>query len=333
MQNISVAIVGATGAVGGVLLDLLASRKFPLDNLYLVASERSKGKFLSYGKKSYEVIDIADFDFTQVSLCFFSAGSAVSKEYVPKAIVAGCCVIDNTSCFRYDDEVLLIVPEVNGHLLPDKLTPIVIANPNCSTIQMLVVLKPLYDAVGIKRIDVATYQAVSGAGNQAILALREETESFLHRGEITAKAFDRPIAFNVLPGIDTFQENGYTREEMKMVWETQKIFSDKALVVNPTCVRVPVMHGHSEAVHIQTREPLSADDARRLLSASAGVFVSDATTYPTPLEQGEGDDRVFVGRIRESLGDSCGVNCWVVSDNLRKGAALNAIQIAENMLK
>lgn len=336
MKTYNVAIVGATGAVGEVLLELLESRNFPVNNLYLLASERSAGTTLSFKGKRITVQNLAEFDFSQVEIGLFSAGGSISAEYAPKAAAAGCVVIDNTSHFRRDDDIPLVVPEVNSHALNRFADRNIIANPNCSTIQMLVALKPIYDAVGIARINVATYQAVSGTGKSAIEELAAQTARLLNGQPAESKVYPKQIAFNALPHIDTFQENGYTREEMKMVWETQKIFEDETISVNPTCVRIPVFHGHSEAVHIETKQPISAVEAQALLESAPGVEVIDTRAdggYPTPVSEAAGSDPVYVGRIREDISHPMGLDLWVVSDNLRKGAALNSVQIAEVLIE
>ena len=336
MKTYNVAIVGATGAVGEVLLELLESRDFPVNNLYLLASERSAGTTLSFKGKRITVQNLAEFDFSQAEIGLFSAGGSISAEYAPKAAAAGCVVIDNTSHFRRDDDIPLVVPEVNSHALDRFADRNIIANPNCSTIQMLVALKPIYDAVGIARINVATYQAVSGTGKSAIEELAAQTARLLNGQPAESKVYPKQIAFNALPHIDTFQENGYTREEMKMVWETQKIFEDKTISVNPTCVRIPVFHGHSEAVHIETKQPISAVEAQALLESAPGVEVIDTRAdggYPTPVSEAAGSDPVYVGRIREDISHPMGLDLWVVSDNLRKGAALNSVQIAEVLIE
>lgn len=336
MKTFNVAIVGATGAVGEVLLELLESRNFPVNNLYLLASERSAGTTLSFKGKRITVQNLAEFDFSQAEIGLFSAGGSISAEYAPKAAAAGCVVIDNTSHFRRDDDIPLVVPEVNSHALNRFADRNIIANPNCSTIQMLVALKPIYDAVGIARINVATYQAVSGTGKSAIEELAAQTARLLNGQPAESKVYPKQIAFNALPHIDTFQENGYTREEMKMVWETQKIFEDETISVNPTCVRIPVFHGHSEAVHIETKQPISAVEAQALLESAPGVEVIDTRAdggYPTPVSEAAGSDPVYVGRIREDISHPMGLDLWVVSDNLRKGAALNSVQIAEVLIE
>ncbi len=335
-KRVDVAVVGATGAVGEAMISILEQRDFPVGTLYPLASARSAGKTVSFHGKSVTVQDLAEFDFSQVQIGLFSAGGSISAEFAPKAAAAGCIVIDNTSHFRRDEDIPLVVPEVNEHAIAAYTSRGIIANPNCSTIQMLVALKPIYDAVGIERINVATYQAVSGTGKEAIEELAGQTARLLNGQPVDCEVYPKQIAFNTLPHIDTFQDNGYTREEMKMVWETQKIFEDDSIQVNPTCVRIPVFYGHSEAVHIETRDPISAEAARELLEQAPGVVVMDRHEdggYPTPVGDSAGEDPVFVGRIREDISHPCGLNLWVVSDNVRKGAALNSVQIAESLLK
>ncbi len=331
-----VAVVGATGAVGQTMLAILAERDFPVNEIHALASSRSAGRKISFGDREVTVQDLAEFDFSNVQIALFSAGGDISGEYAPKAGAAGCVVIDNTSRFRYDDDVPLVVPEVNPGALAGYTKRNIIANPNCSTIQMVVALKPLYDAVGIERINVATYQSVSGSGNKGVNELREQTEAVMAGREIETNAYPRQIAFNILPHIDDFQDNGYTREEMKLVWETRKILDDEAIMVNPTAARVPVFYSHSEAVHIETRDKLTVDRARELLSGAPGVVVMDSREpggYPTAVTEGEGRDAVYVGRIREDISHPRGLDFWVVSDNVRKGAALNSVQIAETMIE
>ncbi len=334
-RTFDVAIMGATGAVGQAMIEILQERKFPIGQLYLLASERSAGKRIQFNGKSVLVENLIDFDFSKAQIGLFSAGASLSGEYAPIAADAGCVVIDNTSYFRYQEDIPLVVPEVNPTALADYRNHNIIANPNCSTIQMLVALKPIYDAVGISRINVATYQAVSGTGQDAIEELAGQTARLLNGQPVEKKVYPKQIAFNVLPHIDAFQDNGYTKEEMKMVWETQKIFADHNIQVNPTCVRVPVFFGHSEALHIETDQKISADDARELLSNSPGVTVMDEPVdggYPTPVSDAAGQDTTYVGRIREDISHPQGLNLWVVSDNVRKGAALNSIQIAEYLI-
>jgi len=331
-----VAVVGATGVVGETMIAILEERNFPVGRLYPVASSRSVGKRIEFKGQSLAVEDLEKFDFSKVQIGLFSPGASVSAIYAPKAGQAGCVVVDNTSQFRQEPDVPLVVPEVNPHAIAQYKSRHIIANPNCSTIQMLVALKPIYDAVGIKRINVATYQSVSGTGKEAIEELATQTAQLLNGKPIQPEVYPKQIAFNVLPHIDVFMANGYTKEEMKMIWETRKIFEDDQILVNPTTVRVPVFYGHSEAVHIETREKITADQARELLNRAPGVVVLDkreAGGYPTPVTEAAGKDGVYVGRLREDLSHPYGLNLWVVSDNIRKGAALNSIQIAEVLIK
>ncbi len=333
-EGYDVAIVGATGAVGEALVEILEERKFPVRSLHLLASERSEGKRVQFRGRSVMVKRLDQFDFSQVQIGLFSAGGDLSAEYAPKAAAAGCVVIDNTSCFRYEEDIPLVVPEVNPEKVADYRNRNIIANPNCSTIQMVVALKPLHDAARIRRINVATYQAVSGAGAGGVRELAGQTADLLNTRPIEPKVMPVQIAFNAIPHIDKFQDNGYTKEEMKMVWETQKIL-DPAILVNPTCVRIPVFYGHSEAVHIETERKLGAAEARALLESAPGVTVMDETApggYPTAVGQAAGTDPVFVGRIREDVSHPQGLDLWVVSDNVRKGAALNSVQIAEQLI-
>lgn len=334
-RTVDVALVGATGAVGEAMIEILEQRNFPVGTLYPLASERSAGSTVRFRGRTLQVGDTATFDFTKAQIGLFSAGGAVSAEYAPKAAAAGCVVIDNTSHFRREVDIPLVVPEVNAAALAGYRQRGIIANPNCSTIQMLVALKPIYDAVGIARINVATYQAVSGTGKSAIEELAGQTARLLNGQGCEPRVYPRQIAFNAIPHIDSFQDNGYTREEMKMVWETRKILDDEDILVNPTCVRVPVFYGHAEAVHIETRRKISAADARALLTAAPGVTVIDEPAdggYPTPVSDAAGKDAVFVGRIREDISHPLGLDLWVVADNVRKGAALNSVQIAECLL-
>lgn len=335
-KTYDVAVVGATGAVGETMLSILAERNFPVGQVFPLASSRSAGKRVAFGDKQLVVQDLETFDFSQVQIGLFSPGASVSRIYAPKAAAAGCVVIDNTSQFRYDDDKPLIVPEVNAHAIAQYKNTNIIANPNCSTIQMLVALKPLHDVFGITRINVCTYQAVSGTGKEAIEELGGQTAKLLNGLPVEASVYPKQIAFNVLPHIDEFQENGYTKEEMKMVWETHKIMEDPSIAVNPTCVRVPVFFGHSEALHIETRKPITANQARELLRVSPGVVVLDERKdggYPTAVTESAGTDAVYVGRIREDISIENGLNLWVVSDNVRKGAALNSVQIAECLIQ
>ena len=335
MKTYNVVILGATGAVGRAFLNILEERDFPIEALYCLASSRSAGKTVKFKGQTITIQDAATFDFNQAQIGLFSAGGQVSAEYAPRAATAGCVVIDNTSHFRNDANVPLVVPEVNPHALMHYQQSNIIANPNCSTIQMLVALKPLHDHAVIERINVATYQAVSGSGQSAIKELHNQSAALLESQPVTSMVYPVPIAFNVIPQIDAFQANGYTREEMKMVWETQKILEDDQVLVNPTAVRVPVVYGHAEAIHIETKTKLTAAKAHELLQQAPGVQLLDdpkALQYPTPLLNADGSDPVYVGRVREDISHPRGLDLWVVSDNVRKGAALNAIQIAEMLV-
>ena len=328
----NVAVVGATGAVGEAMIEILEQRAFPVGKLYPLASERSAGTVIKFMGESIPVTRLDEFDFSSVDIGLFSAGGSISATFAPKAVESGCVVVDNTSYFRNYPEIPLVVPEVNGQAINGHNG--IIANPNCSTIQMVVALKPIYDAVGISRINVATYQAVSGAGKRAITELGQQSIELLNGRSISSVVMPKQIAFNVLPHIDEFQENGYTREEMKMVWETKKILGDDEISINPTCVRVPVFYGHSEALHIETREKIEVSAVRELLETSPGIVVVDEHKrggYPTPVSDGANRDSVYVGRIREDISCALGINMWVVSDNIRKGAALNSVQIAEHL--
>jgi len=318
--------------VGEAMISILEERLFPVLKLYPLASHRSAGETVLFKKKSYLVEDVEQFDFSKVQIALFSAGSKISAIYAEKAAEAGCIVIDNTSYFRQMDDVPLVITEVNSEDIAEFRNRGIIANPNCSTMQMLVALKPLYDAVGITRINVATYQSVSGSGKAAINELVTQVSDLLSGRPIESVVYPKQIAFNVLPQIDDFLDNGYTREEMKMFWETQKIFKDPDIQVNATAVRVPVFYGHSMAIHLETARKISANDAKEILSEAPGVIVMDENQsggYPTPIPEASGTDAVYVGRIREDISYPLGLNLWVVSDNIRKGAALNAVQIAE----
>lgn len=332
----NVAVVGATGAVGEAMLSILEERNFPVGEVYALASSNSVGKRIPFKGESLKVRDLATFDFSNAQIGLFSPGASISEIYAPIAAAAGCVVIDNTSQFRYDDDIPLIVPEVNPERIIDYKKRGIIANPNCSTIQMLVALKPIYDAAGITRINVCTYQAVSGTGKEAIEELGKQTLNLLNMQAISPSVYPKQIAFNVLPQIDVFMDNGYTKEEMKMVWETQKILGDENIKVNATAVRVPVFYGHSEAVHIETRTKISAETVKELLEKAPGVTVIDVRKdggYPTAVTESSGNDDVFVGRIREDISHPQGIDLWVVGDNVRKGAALNSVQIAELLIK
>ncbi len=333
-QKFDVCILGATGLVGKTIIEILAERDFPINKLYPLASARSAGEFIEFNGEDIEVLDADNFDFSQTQIGFFSAGGATSAKYAPLAAEAGCIVIDNTSEFRYDADIPLVVPEVNPQALADYRNRNIIANPNCSTIQMMVALKPIYDAVGISRVNVSTYQSVSGGGKSAMDELAKQTTDLLSGKPVEVKAFSRQIAFNVIPQIDVFLDNGYTKEEMKMVWETQKILADENVLVNPTAVRVPVFFGHGEALHIETNSHISAEEVKDLLSQAPGLKVChNDEDFPTQINDASGSDATFVGRIREDISHANGINLWIVADNVRKGAATNSIQIAEVLIR
>ncbi|MEI4549906.1 MULTISPECIES: aspartate-semialdehyde dehydrogenase [Pseudoalteromonas] len=333
-QKFNVAVLGATGLVGRQIIETLEERKFPIDTLYLLASERSAGEDIKFAGEDIEVIDVETFDFSNAHIALFSAGGSVSEKYAPIAAEAGCVVIDNTSHFRYDYDVPLVVPEVNPEALSDFRNRNIIANPNCSTIQMMVALKPIYDAYGIDRINVTTYQSVSGGGKKAVDELAKQTANLMNARPLENDVFPKQIAFNVIPQIDSFEDNGYTREEMKMVWETQKIFGDSSVMVNPTAVRVPVFYGHAEAIHLETRMPVDVEHVKQLLNDAPGVeYIEDEQDYPTPVTDASGNDAVYVGRVRQDISHPHGLNLWVVSDNTRKGAATNSVQIAELLIE
>jgi len=333
-----VAVVGATGNVGREMLQILAERNFPADDVVALASARSAGKQTSFGENAVlKVQDLAKFDFKGIDIVLSSPGAKVSAEHSPRAAKAGAVVIDNTSYWRMDPDVPLVVPEVNAQAIAGYKARGIIANPNCSTIQMVVALKPIYDAVGITRINVATYQSVSGAGKEAVDELASQTTKLMS-GEEPGKpqVIAKRIAFNCVPQIDKFMDNGYTKEEMKMYWETRKILGDPAILVNATAVRVPVFFGHSEAVHIETRNKITAEAAREILRKSPGIEVLDDRKpggYPTAATEAANRDTVYVGRIREDISHERGLNLWIVSDNIRKGAATNSVQIAEILVR
>ncbi|MGA3174002.1 MAG: aspartate-semialdehyde dehydrogenase [Syntrophorhabdales bacterium] len=331
MKAFNVAVVGATGAVGNEMIETLAQRSFPVRNLKLLASERSAGTVLTYKGHDVKVEVLKEDSFKGVEIGLFSAGGAVSQKFAPLAAAAGCVVIDNTNAFRMDADIPLVVPEVNAHALRDYGKRGIIANPNCSTIQMVVVLKPLHDAARIKRVVVSTYQAVSGTGKRAIAELESQITSIYTNKEVRHSVYPHQIAFNCLPHIDVFLENGYTKEEMKMANETRKIMEDPNIKVTATTVRVPVFYGHSESVNVEFERELTAEDARKILSKAPGVVVADEprkNVYPLAI-YAAGKDETFVGRIRKDESVQWGLNMWIVADNIRKGAALNAVQIAE----
>jgi aspartate-semialdehyde dehydrogenase len=331
MKAFNVAVVGATGAVGNEMIETLEARDFPVKSLKLLASERSFGVSISYRGRDVPVEVLDENSFKGVEIGLFSAGGSVSQKFAPIAAESGCVVIDNTSAFRMEPDVPLVVPEVNPHAIKDYKKRGIIANPNCSTIQMVVALKPLHDAARIKRIVVSTYQAVSGTGKKAIAELEGQVTAIYNNKEITHSVYPHQIAFNCLPHIDVFVDNGYTKEEMKMINETKKIMEDDSIQVTATTVRVPVFYGHSEAVNVEFERELTPDEARELLSKAPGVIVADdpaKNIYPLAI-YAAGKDATFVGRIRKDESIANALNLWVVADNIRKGAALNAVQIAE----
>lgn len=333
-QAFDVAVLGATGLVGQTMIDVLEQRGFPVGTLYPLASERSAGGTITFKGEEIEVLNADTFDWGMVQIGFFSAGGSVSEKFAPLAADAGCVVIDNTSHYRYEPDIPLVVPEVNPHALADFRNRNIIANPNCSTIQMMVALKPIQDAVGIDRINVCTYQSVSGAGKSAMDGLAKQTASLLNGREVDTDGFSRQIAFNAIPQIDMFMDNDYTKEEMKMVWETHKIMGDDTIRVNPTAVRVPVFYGHGEAIHIETHQPIDAQDVKNLLISAPGITVyTECDDFPTQVSSASGNDSVHVGRIRNDISHPNGINLWVVSDNVRKGAATNSVQIAEVLIR
>lgn len=333
MKKINVAIAGATGAVGGAMLKVLERKNFPIKELRLLASARSVGKKLPFKGEEIDVQLLSKDAFDGIDIALFSAGASRSIEFAPAAVASGAIVVDNSSAFRMDKDIPLVVPEVNPHAIAEHTNRGIIANPNCSTIQMMVALKPIYDKVGIKRIVVSTYQAVSGSGAKAIEELKAQVHDYVAGKDLKAEVYPHQIAFNCLPHIDSFLENGYTKEEMKMVNETRKIFEDDAIGVTATTVRVPVIYGHSESVNIETKKKISASDVKALLSDAPGVQLIDDPSknlYPLATDCA-GKFETLVGRIREDESIENGINLWVVSDNILKGAALNAVQIAEKL--
>lgn len=332
-MGLNIAVIGATGMVGSTILAILEERKFPINKLFLLASQRSVGEIRDFNGKSYFIENIEYFDFSQTQLCFFCAEGTISAEYAPKAAALGNIVIDKSSYFRCDPDVPLVVPEVNSQALTQCKIKNIIASPNCNTIPLVMALKPIYDAVGITRINIATYQAVSGTGKNAVSELIEQTKQCLSGEPIKHKVYPQQIAFNVLPHCDDFEKNGYTQEEMKVVRETRKIFNDDTIMINPTAVRVPVFYGHSAAVHLETKQKITARRAIELLKIAPGIKLNTGKfPYSTPVQDAAGEDAVYVGRIREDISFDKGLNLWIVADNVRKGAALNAIQIAEKLI-
>jgi aspartate-semialdehyde dehydrogenase len=335
MKEYNVAVVGATGAVGNEMVRTLEERKFPVKKLILLASARSIGKTITYKGMDVDVQELKEDSFKDVQIGLFSAGGSISEKFAPIAAASGCVVIDNTSAWRMDPDVPLVVPEVNEHAIKDYTKKGIIANPNCSTIQMVVALKPLHDAAKIKRVVVSTYQAVSGTGKKAIYELEQQVLAIYNNKPIEKKVYPHQIAFNCLPQIDVFLDNGYTKEEMKMVNETKKILEDEGIALTATTVRVPVFYGHSESVNVEFEKDLTPEEARKILRKAPGVKVIDDPSkklYPLAIEAA-GRDETFVGRIRRDESIPHGLNMWVVADNIRKGAALNAVQIAEVLIK
>lgn len=336
MKKFNVAVVGATGVVGETMRDVLEKRDFPIENFYPVASSRSAGDKIQFQGKTVVVQDLAEFDFSQVDIALFSAGGDISREYAPKAGAAGAVVIDNSSAFRGQSDIPLVVSEVNPDALADYANHNIIANPNCSTMQLMVALKPIFDAVGIAEVEIATYQAVSGTGKPAVEELAKQTTDILNVRPVEAKVYPKQIAFNVIPHGGAFLDNGYTEEEMKLVHETHKILGDDSIRVNPTVARVPVFFGHSEAVHLKTHKPIEVSTAKKLLSEMDGLILVDdpsALDYPTAVTHAADHDGVFVGRVRQLDGEDKSLSMWVVADNVRKGAATNAVQIAEILIQ
>jgi len=332
-RGYNVAVVGATGAVGEEMLKILHQRNFPLKNLRVLASERSEGRVLEFKEEKLKVEKLSSASLKGIEIALFSAGASISREFSPKMVKAGAVVVDNSSAFRMEKDVPLIVPEVNPWALKNHQG--IIANPNCSTIQLVVAINPIHLKVKIKRMIISTFQSVSGTGREAIFELKKQSKNYLSGGSITREVYPHQIAFNLLPHIGQFLPNGYTEEEMKLVNETRKIMEDSSIAITATCVRVPVFISHSEVVTIETKEKISVEKVREMLSSSPGIIVRDEpqkNSYPLPIEA-VGKDEVFVGRIREDESITNGINLWVVADNLRKGAALNAIQIAELLIK
>ena len=332
-EQYNIAVAGATGAVGRKMLEILEERGFPVGNLKVLASARSVGQTLSFKGNPFTVEELNENSFEGVDIALFSAGSSASRQFSPSAVKSGCIVIDNSSAFRMEKDIPLVVPEVNPEALGSD--PGIIANPNCSTIQMVVALKPIHDKFKIKRVVVSTYQSVSGSGQKAIDELEDQTRKLLKAEEVKPDVYPHQIAFNCVPHIDIFMDNGYTKEEMKMVDETRKILGDSSIRVSPTTVRVPVFYSHSESLNVETEKPVSAQVVKDLFSRASGVQVVDNPEdceYPLAIDA-TGRDEVFVGRIRDDISCENAINFWVVSDNLRKGAALNAVQIAEYLVQ
>jgi len=334
IKEVDIAIVGATTSVGETLLEVLEERKFPVGQIFLLDSEGTSGSRLEFSGYALKIGDISSFDFSRVQLAFFVSTEALSKEYVEKATKAGCIVIDRTPAFRNEKDVPLVIPEVNEEALDEINKRKIVSIPSCISTQMLMALKPIYDAVGIKRINVSTYQSVSGSGKEAAEELASQTAALLNFRDVKCKTYPKQIAFNVLPQIGEFLDNGYTEEEMKLVWETQKVLNDDSVKVNATAVRVPVFIGHAASINIETNKTISASEVNELLQNAKGVeLAKDQADWPTPVTEAAGNDSVFIGRVREDISSDNGINLWLVTDNMRKGAAVNAVQIAEILVK
>ena len=333
IKEVDIAIIGATTSVGETLLEILEERKFPVGQIFLLDSEASSGARLEFSGYALKIGDIASFDFSRVQLAFFVSTEEISKEYAEKAASEGCMVIDRTPAHRNYKDVPLVIPEVNEDALEGIGKRKIVSSPSCNSIQMLLALKPIYDAVGIKRINVSTYQSVSGSGKSAAEELASQTAALLNFRDVKCKTFPKQIAFNVLPQVGELLDNGYTDEEMKLVHETQKVLNDDSIMVNATAVRVPVFIGHAASINIETKEKLSVDKVNVLLQQADGIEILTGTDWPTPVTEAASKDSVFVGRVREDISTKNGLNMWVVTDNMRKGGATNAVQIAETLVK
>lgn len=336
IEKVDIAIVGATTSVGETLLEVLEERKFPVGQIYLLDSDASTGSRLEFSGYALKIGDISTFDFSRVQIAFFVSTEAVSKEFAEKAATEGCIVIDRTPAFRNDNDVPLVIPEVNENAIEGFNKRNIISSPSCNTIQMLMALKPIHNAVGIKRINVSTYQSVSGSGKDAAEELASQTAALLNFRDVKCKTYSKQIAFNVLPQVGEFLDNGYTNEEMKLVWETQKVLNDDTIKVNATAVRVPVFIGHAASLHVETNDKISVTKTQQLLQQAKGIELIDekkSGAWPTPVTEAAGNDSVYVGRVREDISSEMGLNLWVVTDNMRKGAAVNAVQIAEILVK
>ena len=333
IKEVDIAIVGATTSVGETLVEILEERKFPVGQIFLLDDEASSGARLEFSGYALKIGGVASFDFSRVQIAFFVSTEAMSKKFAVKAASEGCIVIDRTPAFRNDNDVPLIVPEVNEDALENINKRKIVSSPSCNSIQMLLALKPIYDAVGIKRINVSTYQSVSGSGKSAAEELASQTTALLNFRDVKCKAYPKQIAFNVLPQVGELLDNGYTHEEMKLVNETQKVLADDSVMVNATAVRVPVFIGHAASIHIETKEKISVAKVNALMEQAVGITLLKDKEWPTPVTEAAGQDSVFVGRVREDISSENGINLWVVTDNMRKGAATNAVQIAEILVK